>query len=257
MGNEHMSWKILQYDTVDSTNKTALSYQCDTTCHRTVIVAKSQRCGRGRQGRPWFSEKELGIYASIILEEDLDSMPVQLLSLATALAIYKALQAFIPNETHNVFELKWPNDVLADKRKISGILGEMRSGKDGIERVVIGFSVNVNHDKLSFPLELQDTATSMHILTGGEVFSPHMVLEKILAEFEQPLASLSNGNSAWLIRELQTCSANSFGRQLKIRHEDGTVVTGTSVGINPDGSLQFRLESGIEIALFAGDVHLL
>jgi BirA family biotin operon repressor/biotin-[acetyl-CoA-carboxylase] ligase len=142
----------------------------------TFVVAEEQTAGLGRHGRGWQSERETGLYVSIVLRPSLepDSLPV--LTLALGLAVQEA----IASATGILCDLRWPNDVLAGGKKCAGILCQTADSA-----VVAGIGINVNQQ--AFPPELAASATSLRMISGG----PHS-REDLLVELARSVDSYAN-----------------------------------------------------------------
>lgn len=253
----HENWSIRWFETLPSTNRTALGLPAGEDCHRLVIAARRQTEGRGRQQRNWLSLKDKGVYASLILEKELEKLPPQLISMMMALAVRDAVAGQLANPDLPV-TIKWPNDVLADGRKISGILGEMAALRGGKQRVVIGVSVNLLHERNDFPQELRDSAVSLAMLSGTDaVPGAESFLETLLVSFDAAISLMNERGPKALADRIERNSPMINGQRLKVQLDDGTAIACTSCGLNADGSLQIRLQSGLEQTLYAGDVHLL
>lgn len=243
--------EIRWYETIDSTNREALALAPSEAIHGMVLLAGAQTRGRGRQGRSWMSTPGLGLYCTIVLRPRERHDIIPLLGLMAALAVHDALGLFC----HAKRDIKWPNDVLIEGRKISGILGETATGRDGISHIALGIAINVNHGPHDFPEELRERAASIRMFEGTAPAFGDLLLtllsemngwyERLLRD-PAAIAAAVGGRSTW-----------ASGRRMKVEIPPHDVLTGTSAGINADGSLQLRLDSGIEIPLRAGDVHLL
>src|SRR5262245_38755650 len=143
----------------------------------TVIIAESQTAGRGRLGRTWHSERESGIYFSMVLFPKAPPSLAPLFTLATAVAMHNAIERY----TGLDIDIKWPNDVLIGKKKFCGILSEMQAEVDMVKSMVIGVGVNANHERL--PEEIADRATSLR-MASGRIQSRLEILLDFLEEFE-------------------------------------------------------------------------
>ena len=147
---------LVERDEVDSTNDLLKSMAADGAPEGTTVVARAQTRGRGQPGRRWHSPPDLGLYLSVLLRPPWPAGESGPLALLAGLALAAACDALgIPH-----VRLKWPNDVLADGRKIGGVLVEptLRSGR--VEYAVIGIGLNLQQAPEDFPPELQATATS-------------------------------------------------------------------------------------------------
>src|SRR5499427_10050655 len=121
----------------------------------TVIIAESQTAGRGRLGRSWHSEREAGVYFSMVLFPKAPPSLAPLFTLGTAVAMHNALERY----TGLDIDIKWPNDLLAGGRKFGGILSEIQAEVDLVKHLVIGVGINVNHENL--PADIAGRATSL------------------------------------------------------------------------------------------------
>jgi BirA family biotin operon repressor/biotin-[acetyl-CoA-carboxylase] ligase len=240
------------YESIGSTNQLALELPRDEAVHGTVLVAREQSAGRGRQGRMWMSEADLGLYFTVVILDSNRRIKIPLLSLAAGVAVYEALSDICSGS----LDLKWPNDVLLRNRKVCGILGEAISGKSGVERIALGISVNLGHDAEDFPVEFREKATSIRLSEG---FIPEVasVLESILERLNKWYEVLAGEDGTIIARTFARYSSSAAGKRVHAIIGPGDSLTGTTAGINDDGSLQLRLESGAETAVHAGEVHLL
>jgi len=252
-----LGWRLLRFETLKSTNRRALEFQSDQPLHGCVFLATQQTGGRGRQGRHWHSPANLGLYASIIFQHRFEDVPTQLLSMMMAVSICDVLKDTI-NDPGTSVDIKWPNDILVNGKKICGILGEMRSGEPEKQRIVIGFSINIHHTQDDFPAEFAHRATSL-AMEGVAVSatSREELLMAVVKRANDYFNRLRSEGGEHLIRRFTRDSSIVSGKRLRIEIDRGDIVTGTSCGLNDDGSLQFRLDSGLEIPLYAGEVHLL
>jgi len=201
-----------------STNTLALAAREDGL----VFVADSQTAGRGQHGRHWASAPGLGLWFSVCLEGS-----PQGLNFAAPLAIRDALSLYAP------VNIKWPNDVLHDGRKLCGILIEHRSGWNAL-----GIGINVNHTQEDFPDDLRETATSLGIVTGAPC-AREAVLTHVLTYLDARLAEWRGGAHASLYRAW----ADACGIIGQPVHRAG--VSGVAEGLREDGALLVRTSDGI------------
>ena len=150
---EHIEQEIIVYDSVDSTNDIAKRLVHEPNKKGTVILANSQTQGKGRLGRTWHSEKNVGVYLSILLETALPPEQISKVALVAGVALVQAINEFSQTQAY----LKWPNDVLLNGKKVAGILTEYCKKAEHSE-VILGIGINVNH--AHFPIELQHMGLS-------------------------------------------------------------------------------------------------
>ena len=127
-------------ESVDSTNRMAMERAQRGGAHGYVCLAEHQTQGRGRRGRQWQSPYGQSIYLSAVAEFDGGAAALEGLSLAVGVALVRALKRAGANDVG----LKWPNDILADGRKLAGILLEMSGDVAGVCQVVVGIGLNVS-----------------------------------------------------------------------------------------------------------------
>ncbi len=173
-----IEWHILRYQVLESTNKTAADLiNLSQASHGTVILASDQTAGRGQRGRGWQTAPGLDLTLSIVLEPPSLRAEEQFgISKMAALAVRDTVVANVPEGVR----VKWPNDVLVDRRKISGILIECDVLGDRVRHVVVGVGVNVNSTE--FPEEL--AATSLRLEVGMGTVT-EAVIGTLLSAFER------------------------------------------------------------------------
>ncbi|TNJ39549.1 biotin--[acetyl-CoA-carboxylase] ligase [Chlorobaculum thiosulfatiphilum] len=234
----------------DSTNLRARALARDGAPEGAVVVADSQTGGRGRMRRAWVSPAGVNLYCSIVLRPPVPSVRVPEIPLVAAAAIHGAiseecvgLSAFI----------KWPNDIIVAGRKLCGILCEMESEPDCTHFVVVGFGLNVNLDPV--PEELQSIATSIAIETGARV-SRARLLAAVLNRFERLYFEWLGRDDLSFILPCLEAYAWLKGHELKIE-QFNRVLTGTEVGLSPQGHLLLRTADGAILPVSSGEAHLL
>ncbi len=203
----------------------------------TTVVARRQSVGRGRSGHRWESP-EGGLYMSALLRPDLPPDDLLLLPAAAGLAVRAAVSRFVPGAL-----VKWPNDILAGGRKLSGVLVETRGGA-----VVAGIGVNVDPD----PARLPDHATSLAIL-GAQGATPSSVRGPVLEELALRLDRLHCGLAAELEAEFAAVSWLT-GRCIEASTA-GETVTGTVERISLREGLHLRTPGGVRV-LRAAHTHI-
>ena len=247
-----MNFTILRFDSIDSTNLEALKQARLGVDEGTCIVARQQTAGRGRRGRTWVSPMDAGFYFSIILRPHLKADRLPLITLAIAVAVYDTLV-----ELGLKPDIKWPNDILVREKKICGILAETTETNRGFA-VIAGIGINL--DSRNFPDEIADTATSMADELKSTVTSSTLLttLEETLLKFITywyELLQKSAGDrsvlQAWTSR-------STYGRNKPVRVtlSDGSI-TGTTDGLEPNGSLRVITADGSTHNIQAGDVERL
>lgn len=236
------------YPVTDSTNIQAKQLGDIGALHGTLVVADKQNAGRGRRGRSWESPQGCSIYMSILLRPNFMPDKASMLTLVMAYSVYKALK----NCTGLNVQIKWPNDLVINGKKVVGILTEMSTEIDYINHVVIGVGINVNME--SFPMEIAEKATSLRIEAGG-VIQRSQIIAEIMRQFEQGYEKfLETEDLSWLKDAYNTCLVNC-GREVLI-HGAESPYCAQALGINDTGELLVRRENGSEEAVYAGEVSV-
>jgi len=242
-----MNITVLTFDSLDYTNTEALKQARLGADEGLCIVAREQTAGRGRHGRTWVSQKDAGLYFSIVLRPKINTKFLPVITLMTGVAVHDTLQDFGLKP-----DIKWVNDVLIKEKKISGILAETTETNDGIA-VVVGIGINLKSS--NFPPEIADIATSLEsetkvAATGNLAES----LTKYLTYFYEILRS-ENG-PAEIINEWRRRSSYFSGKAVRVVLENETI-TGVTEGLEPNGALRIRRENGELAIIQAGDVEQL
>ena len=150
---------LKKFDTIGSTNTEALDAARAGAAEGHCVIARQQTAGRGRRGRTWVSEKDAGLYLSIVLRPKLEPRFLPLITLMSGIAVHETLTSLGMQP-----DLKWVNDVHIDGRKICGILAETADTPIGTA-VVLGIGINVN--QAGFPAAIESIATSLRLASGG------------------------------------------------------------------------------------------
>jgi len=229
---------IHYFSEVNSTMDVARNMAKDDCPHFTVIIAESQTKGRGRLKRKWISE-EGGLYFTIVLRPDMPITLVHMVNFCASLSLAKILQ----NHFSLNAKVKWPNDVLVDDKKISGLLSEMEADDNGIYFVNIGIGINVNND----PALEEPNATSLKKLLGKDVLRK-TILSLFLDEFENSL-NLSNVNKIMIQWKKYTMT---LGKEVRIVTSRETT-EGTAIDVDESGALILKLEDGSLKKIIYGD----
>ncbi|WP_082686857.1 biotin--[acetyl-CoA-carboxylase] ligase [Bacillus sp. FJAT-27445] len=234
-------------ETVDSTQKLALALSAADAPEGTLVVADEQTSGRGRMDRKWHSPKGSGIWMSLLLRPDIPPQRAPQLTLLTAVAVARAIE-----EASGIsVAIKWPNDILVNGKKITGILTEMQAESDRIHSVIIGIGVNVNQKNEDFPGELQGIATSIALETGQEA-RRSMIIREFCSQFEKLyLIFLEKG--FYPIKLLWESYAQGMGSRVRARTYSG-VIEGKALGITNEGVLQLEDVSGRIHQIYSADI---
>jgi BirA family biotin operon repressor/biotin-[acetyl-CoA-carboxylase] ligase len=240
---------ILRFDSIDSTNLEAMRQAKAGAAEGLCIVAREQTQGRGRLDRSWQSPKDAGLYCSVVLRPRLEINVWPLITMMTALAVCDALVKACGLHA----DIKWPNDLQFNQRKLCGILAETVETEEG-HAVVVGIGINLKADSL--PATVSDLATSVEEATGQRTDGAGILSEllKALDQRYELLQSPSGGEHT--IREWCANSSYAIGRQVRVALENDTF-EGTTRGLESDGALRVQVADGKIRLVRAGDVTAL
>jgi BirA family biotin operon repressor/biotin-[acetyl-CoA-carboxylase] ligase len=233
---------LLILDETSSTNRAALS-SIGQKQSGSVILAETQREGRGRLSRPWASPPG-GIWMSLVLKPDMSLSRVYRINMAVSVSLCRAISRQLGLEAG----IKWPNDLLIREKKVCGILMEMGAQVDRLDYVVVGVGLNANNDTSAFPGLWGSTS-----LVGqmGEKVDRCALIAAILNEMENALDDMESQElyQEWRSRSL------TLGRQVKISSSEGDI-SGEVVDLDRDGALILR-QGQEKRRILAGDcIHL-
>lgn len=234
MASQVIAFNVRHYDSIGSTNDEAMRLSHAGAAHGTVVCAREQTTGRGREARRWHSPPG-NLYASILLRTAVSPE----LSFVAALAVADAVDKFLPDGVRA--ELKWPNDVLVRSAKIAGILLECAD-----TAVVVGIGINVLRAPLDAPYPVTHLSAGVAVAPQPEAIL-HVLLQALarrLADWED--AGFAQTRCAWLAR------AHPPGSPIRIS-VGGRSITGRFAGLAHDGALIVQTADGSE-RIVAGDV---
>jgi len=244
--------QLIVFDKIDSTNNWILtnSPQLISSNNRILIavVAEYQSSGRGRQGRTWFCETGNCLTFSVLRHFKKKPSLLSGLSLVIGLAIIRTLKAF---SIINI-QLKWPNDILYEKKKLAGILIEIRVRPDGTTFAAIGIGVNFY---LSDPLKqlINQEATDLFEITGYHL-DRNQVLGKLLTELKNMLDDFETYGFLYFRNEWIKSHAYE-GCEVTLKLPTGETIDGAVDGIDDSGALKLITNSGIR-TFNIGDISL-
>jgi len=242
--------KLYYYPEIGSTNDEAYRLGLEGAPEGTVVIADMQTKGKGRLQRVWHSPAGINLYTSIILRPQIKTAAAPQISLVAGVAVTELLGQFCPGRV----ELKWPNDVLINGKKICGILAQMKTEADQIDFVVVGIGMNVNIRQDQFPADITDIATSLWAETGREISREDLIISlyEIFAKWYKKL--LQDGFAS--IKERWLHYAAMIGRNVQISYFNETL-TGKALGIDDSGALILFDSHGKTINITAGDATIL
>jgi len=247
---EAAGYRLLSLEATDSTNDDAARAAKEGDPGPLWVVSREQRAGRGRHGRNWSSPPG-NLYASLLLLDPCEPALAPQLGFVAGLALHEALCAVTGLGAPRL-ALKWPNDLLLDGAKISGLLLEAhRVSAIGPLAIVIGFGVNVVHAPDGTPY----AATSLQAVSPG--LEREKVFSELAVSFDRCFSAWSKarrlGDPFSAVRRLWLERAAGLGGSVTLRLPGGER-TGTFMGLDAHGRLELRTTSGLEL-IDAGDLY--
>ncbi len=243
LGTRFIGQRILYYPKLPSTMDTAKGEAQKGAAEGTVVIAEEQTSGKGRMQRAWLSPQG-SIALSIILHPKLAHLSS--LTMVVSLAVAHCIEQVTGLKS----QIKWPNDVLVNGKKVCGILIESDVRGNTVDYAIIGIGINVNLRLSDFP-EIPPTATSLSHELGKKVSRLDMI-RRLLVETERLYLALSAGESVyqeWRNRLV------TLGKKVQIKSSE-TTYKGIAESVASDGSLLLRQPDGSLIKIVAGDVTL-
>ncbi len=249
LSTNYIGKEIFYFPELKSTNimaKEKALHRAEEIDEGTLITAERQSAGKGRLGREWFSPVG-GIWLSIILYPKLSPSYISRITLMTAVAVVKAIKICTQIES----QIKWPNDILINEKKVCGILTEMSAELDIINWVVVGIGINVNIDHREFPEDIQENTISLKEILGKEVLRVKLV-QVFLQEFEKYYESLKRREFSSILKEWKLYS-HTLGRKIRVDMGE-RIIAGEAVDINEEGALILKKEDGQLVEIISGTI---
>lgn len=240
--------KIHRYEVVSSTNTLAKRLAAKGEEEGTVVIAETQRKGKGRLGRVWESPKG-GLWFSLILRPKTHPSKLPLITFVSSVAVAKALQEMFGLKV----QVKWPNDVLIGNKKVCGILTEANTKGDVVNFVVVGIGINANIDLHSFSPDLRGSATSLKTELQKTV-DEGQLLQLVFEKLEYYYGLFQKGKYDALLAEWKKLAA-FLGKPVEVVSLDEKFV-GKAVDVDENGALIIRLGDGSLRKIFSGDITI-
>lgn len=234
------------YIYVDSTNNIAKELLENNAREGTIVIADEQYEGKGRHGRKWCSPIG-GLYLSLILTVKPYSNDTPLLGLLAGCAAVEAIDQLVGIKP----QLKWPNDILLNGKKIGGILCELIARNDMEFSVIMGIGINQNIPLENFPIEIREHTTSILEETNQNTSREQLIALLLNCIDSRLFISKSKSSLKFIINEWIEVTS-TIGQEIEVVTEKGKL-KGKAIGINDAGSLQLLTKDGI-LELTTGDV---
>ena len=243
LGTRFIGQRVLYYPRLKSTMDVARLKAQQEATEGTVVIAGEQTAGRGRIKRTWLSPKG-SIALSLILYPELGYLSS--LIMVASLAVVHSIERVTALKP----QIKWPNDVLINGKKVCGILIESEVKGKQVDYAILGVGINTNLNPSDFP-EIPSTATSLSQELGRDVSQLDMI-RRLLVELERLYLALPSGDSVY--REWRN-NLMTLGKKVRVS-SDETTYEGIAESVAQNGSLLLRQPDGSLVKIVAGDVTL-
>jgi BirA family biotin operon repressor/biotin-[acetyl-CoA-carboxylase] ligase len=246
-GTRVIGREIRVFHETTSTNDIIERLARDGVKEGVVVFAESQTEGRGRLGRRWLSPVGKGLWFSVLLRPGLSPQQVTQLTVACGTALRRAIH----EQTGLRVAIKWPNDILVGRRKLAGILTEMRGEPERVKYVIIGIGVDVNVDLDDFDETLRSQVTSIKHELRRPVSRAELAV-CMLRELDHEYSRVVRGEFASVAEEwMSHCS--TIGEKVRITIGN-RVIHGRAESLDDSGALLVRTEHGRLEPILGGDV---
>ncbi|MBB4823747.1 BirA family biotin operon repressor/biotin-[acetyl-CoA-carboxylase] ligase [Sporosarcina luteola] len=215
----------------------------------TLIIAEEQTAGKGRLSRPWASSARKGIWMSLIIRPSLMPQQAPQMTLVAAVAIVRAIEEVVDVQ----LTIKWPNDILINGKKMTGILTELQADMDRVKAIILGMGINANQEEADFPDGVKEIATSLKQETGEEVDRSRLVAA--ILYYLELYTKMYEKNGFQPIKLLWESYSNTIGKRVRAVMLNETI-EGTAIGISQDGLLELKLDDGSVRGIYSADIQL-
>lgn len=221
---------IYAYKEVNSTNTVAKFLSMNNIENGSVIISEKQSNAKGRSGKVWESPLG-GVWLSIVLHPQVEHSKLPFITLATGVAVANALEKIgIDNA-----EIKWPNDIYINDKKVCGILTEAIAQFNTIENVIIGVGIDANFDHDNFPEALKEDSTTLKKELGKEV-NINYLIKTFLEEFEKIGILFTEGEFEKILKEWRKRSY-TIGKIIEVIEPFNKTYDAYVIGVDKNGAL--------------------
>jgi BirA family biotin operon repressor/biotin-[acetyl-CoA-carboxylase] ligase len=237
-------WDPLLLAETSSTNDVARTQGARGAPAGFVVAAARQTKGRGRLGRAWESPRDAGLYVSILLRPAFAAREAGQLTILGSVAMADAVESVTGLRP----QIKWPNDLVLDRRKLAGLLIETEPAGDRLAFAVLGLGLNVNQDTADFSPDVRKLATSLRLATRRDHRRADLLVALLQALGSRLTRPFAEAREAW------ASSSLTLGQRVTLTTLRG-VKHGQAIGLDPSGALLLRGETGEVEAITAGDMQ--
>ena len=235
---------------LDSTNTRAKMLACTKAEHGTVVTCDRQTGGRGRLGRGWADTKGEGLAFSLVLKPDVMPEEASKLTLISGLAVAEEIE----RQTGAKAEIKWPNDIIINGKKVCGILTEISTEIMRLDYAVVGIGINVNNRE--FPKDIADKATSLY-MESGKCFMRARLLEGCVRRILAYTKELEEKSLLPFKERLEDRSLMTGRHVIAVKYPTGEIICeGTAGGLTDGGELKIVCQDGTVKTVGAGEVSV-
>ena len=246
LNTKYVGKNLYVFKEVSSTNTLAKFLSMNDVENGTVIISEKQTQAKGRSGKQWESPVG-GVWMSIILNPNVDHSKLPLITLATGVAVAKTLESIgVENP-----EIKWPNDIMINGKKVCGILTEAVAKFNTIENVIIGVGIDANLDVEQFPEELREGTTTLKKELGRDG-NENLLIKTFLEEFEKISEQFSHEGYEDILKEWRKRSY-SIGKIVEVREPFNTYYDAYVLGLSKEGALVVEKIDGTLEKVISGE----
>ena len=238
------------FPSVNSTNYVAKALAYHGATDGTIVVAEEQDSGKGRLERNFYSPRGKGIWFSVVLRPKFLPHEAPKCTLMAAVAVAEAMNRF-----NLKAQIKWPNDIMFDGRKIVGILTEMTCELSKVTYIVTGIGINVNISREEFPEELRSVAASLSEM-NGENLSRVKFFRAVLEELDKLYRTVNSSDFAKVFALWRKYNI-TLGKNIRVIPADnsGEIFSGKAIDLDTEGALIVETARGLR-TVYAGDVSI-
>jgi len=239
---------IYYKEVTDSTNTDAKVLAEHGAPHGTLVVTASQEAGKGRRGRGWNCPAGVNVAMSVLLRPNLKPDQASMITLVQAYSVALTVEELCGLQA----QIKWPNDIVVNGKKVCGILTEMNVALDEIDYVIVGTGINVNMDV--FPEEIAETATSLKRECGHSIARAR-VIEQVLAHFEEQYERFEQNGNLGFLKESYEARMVNLNREVRVLDAQHPF-EGIARGIDDYGELLVEKPDKTVEKVYAGEVSV-
>ena len=246
LNTKYIGKELYVFKEVSSTNTVARFLSMNGIADGSVIISEKQTAARGRSGKAWESPLG-GVWLSIVLNPHVDYSKLPLITLATGVAVAKTLEKIgVENP-----EIKWPNDIIINDKKVCGILTEAVTKFNTIESVIIGVGIDANLDIEQFPEELKAGTTTLEKELGRKG-NENLLIKIFLEEFEEISELFDHEGFEEILKEWRKRSY-SIGKIVEVREPFNKTYDAYVLGISREGALVVEKIDGTLEKVISGE----